>query len=70
MPARDAPSAADRGLLPARLLPALPRSGQGFRGLMDEVRVWRVARTQEQILAHMRSSEGLENHPVSGCASR
>ena len=32
---------------------------------MDEVRVWRTARSQQEILAHMRDSAGLENHPVS-----
>lgn len=32
---------------------------------MDEVRIWRTARTQAEILAHMRDSSGLENHPVS-----
>lgn len=38
--------------------------GQGFFGLMDEVRIWRVARSQKDILAHMRSTRGLENHQV------
>ncbi|PSC70155.1 concanavalin A-like lectin glucanase [Micractinium conductrix] len=37
--------------------------GQGFYGLMDEVRLWRTARSQSEILAHMRDSSGLENHP-------
>lgn len=37
--------------------------GQGFNGEMDEVRVWRVARSQDDILKHMRDSEGLDNHP-------
>lgn len=32
---------------------------------MDEVRLWRTARSQAQILAHMRDGSGLENHPVS-----
>ena len=39
------------------------RRGQGFYGLMDEVRLWRTERSQEDILANMRSSSGLENHP-------
>jgi cysteine-rich repeat protein len=37
--------------------------GQGFNGEMDEVRLWRVARSQDDILKYMRSGEGLENHP-------
>lgn len=37
--------------------------GQGFNGEMDEVRIWRVARSQEDILRHMRDSEGLDQHP-------
>lgn len=37
--------------------------GQGFFGAMDEVRLWRVERTQEQILAHMRDMQTLDNHP-------
>lgn len=37
--------------------------GQGFNGEMDEVRIWRVARSQDDILKHMRDSEGLDNHP-------
>ncbi len=37
--------------------------GQGFNGEMDEVRVWKVARSQDDILKHMRDSEGLDNHP-------
>jgi len=37
--------------------------GQGFNGEMDEVRLWRKARSQEEILKYMRSGEGLENHP-------
>lgn len=36
---------------------------QGFFGEMDEVRVWKVARTQEQILRHMRDGMGLDHHP-------
>lgn len=32
---------------------------------MDEVRLWRVARTQKQILEHMRDATGLENHQAS-----
>jgi len=39
--------------------------GQGFYGEMDEVRLWRVARSQEDILENMRSTEktSFENHP-------
>jgi cysteine-rich repeat protein len=37
--------------------------GQGFNGEMDEVRIWKVARSQEDILKHMRDSEGLDSHP-------
>ncbi|KAL4421057.1 hypothetical protein ABPG77_001352 [Micractinium sp. CCAP 211/92] len=37
--------------------------GQGFFGLMDEVRIWRTARTQSQILESMRAAGGLDNHP-------
>lgn len=36
---------------------------QSYHGLLDEVRLWRVARTQEDILTHMRDATGLENHP-------
>lgn len=36
--------------------------GQGFHGEMDEVRVWKVARSQEEILRHMRDSMGLDGH--------
>ncbi|PRW20453.1 concanavalin A-like lectin glucanase [Chlorella sorokiniana] len=36
--------------------------GQGYHGLMDEVRLWRVARSQADILAHMRDSTGLDGH--------
>lgn len=43
--------------------------GQGYHGLMDEVRLWRVARSQADILAHMRDSTGLGSHQVrGGCA--
>jgi len=38
-------------------------AGQGFRGEMDEVRIWKTARTQADILAHMRDAAGLERHP-------
>ncbi|KAK9814590.1 hypothetical protein WJX72_008328 [[Myrmecia] bisecta] len=37
-------------------------SDQGFYGFMDEVRIWQTARTQEEILATMRSGSSLENH--------
>ena len=37
--------------------------GQGFNGEMDEVRLWKVARSQDDILKHMHSGAGLENHP-------
>lgn len=38
--------------------------GQGFYGEMDEVRIWRVARSQQDILNFMRNSEkSLERHP-------
>lgn len=37
--------------------------GQGFHGEMDEVRLWRTARSQADILAHMRSTSSLANHP-------
>ena len=37
--------------------------GQGFNGEMDEIRLWKVARSQEDILKYMRSGAGLENHP-------
>lgn len=40
--------------------------GQGYHGLMDEVRLWRVARSQADILAHMRDSTGLDSHQVRG----
>lgn len=39
--------------------------GQGYHGQMDEVRVWRTARTQAEILRHMRDASGLDNHSVS-----
>eukprot|EP00210_Caulerpa_lentillifera_P004763 g4547.t1 len=36
---------------------------QGFYGLMDEVRIWKAVRTQEEIVRHMRSTgEELQNH--------
>lgn len=35
---------------------------QGFYGLMDEVRIWKVVRSQDDILKHMRWASGLENH--------
>ena len=34
---------------------------QGFYGSMDEVRIWKVVRSQDQIIKHMRWSTGLEN---------
>ncbi|KAG1674619.1 hypothetical protein FOA52_001868 [Chlamydomonas sp. UWO 241] len=34
--------------------------GQGFNGMLDEVRIWRVVRTQTQILDGMRRVSGLE----------
>lgn len=37
--------------------------GQGFYGYMDEVKIWKTARSQQDILHYMRSSTGLENHP-------
>lgn len=36
---------------------------QGFNGLLDEVRIWRTVRSQEQILQHMRWVTGLERDP-------
>jgi len=36
--------------------------GQGFNGLLDEVRIWRVARSQEEILKSMRLASGLEGN--------
>lgn len=35
---------------------------QGFYGVMDEVRLWKVVRSQADILKHMRWASGLENH--------
>ncbi|KAI8473932.1 MAG: concanavalin A-like lectin/glucanase [Monoraphidium minutum] len=35
---------------------------QGFYGAMDEVRIWKVKRSQADIIRHMRWSSGLENH--------
>ena len=35
---------------------------QGYYGLLDEVRIWRTARTQSQIIQSMRSATGLEGH--------
>ncbi len=37
---------------------------------MDEVRLWRVARSQADILAHMRDSTGLDNNKVSVFTAR
>jgi len=37
-------------------------ASQGFYGLMDEVRIWRVARSQADIARHMRWARGLEGH--------
>ncbi len=37
--------------------------GQGFNGEMDEMRLWKVARSQDDILKFMRSGAGLDNHP-------
>lgn len=34
---------------------------QGYYGLMDEIRIWKVERTQEEIIRHMRWANGLEN---------
>lgn len=36
---------------------------QGFHGLLDEVRLWNVARSQSDILRTMRATSGLEAHP-------
>ncbi|KAF5833076.1 hypothetical protein DUNSADRAFT_10740 [Dunaliella salina] len=36
---------------------------QGFHGKMDEVRIWRTARTQKEILSTMRWITGLEQNP-------
>lgn len=35
---------------------------QGFYGIMDEMRLWKTVRSQEDIIKHMRWSSGLENH--------
>ena len=35
---------------------------QGFYGMMDEVRIWKVVRSQDDIIKHMRWASGLENH--------
>lgn len=37
----------------------LPAWWQGFNGLLDEVRIWRVARRQEDILKTMRCESAL-----------
>ncbi|EFJ52955.1 hypothetical protein VOLCADRAFT_86476 [Volvox carteri f. nagariensis] len=37
--------------------------GQGFHGLMDEVRLWKTALGQEEIVRRMRWSSGLEGFP-------
>ncbi|GBF95024.1 hypothetical protein Rsub_07525 [Raphidocelis subcapitata] len=37
-------------------------STQGFYGVMDEVRLWRVKRSQADILRSMRLASGLEGH--------
>jgi len=37
-------------------------STQAYYGLMDEVRLWKTERTQEEILTNMRKASGLENH--------
>lgn len=36
---------------------------QGFYGFMDEVRIWKVVRSQDEIIRHMRWSTGFENNP-------
>ncbi len=36
---------------------------QGFHGVLDEVRLWKVVRPQSDILRTMRLVEGLEGHP-------
>lgn len=36
---------------------------QGLYGMLDEVRLWRVVRSQEQIAGSMRWASGLENAP-------
>jgi hypothetical protein len=35
---------------------------QGFYGYMDEVRLWKTVRTQDEIMKHMRWASGLENN--------
>jgi hypothetical protein len=35
---------------------------QGFYGYMDEVRLWKTVRTQDEIMRHMRWASGLENN--------
>lgn len=30
---------------------------------MDEVRLWKTVRSQDEIIKHMRWASGLENHP-------
>eukprot|EP00879_Flechtneria_rotunda_P000467 GHRR01000568.1.p1 GENE.GHRR01000568.1~~GHRR01000568.1.p1 ORF type:complete len:1094 (+),score=373.48 GHRR01000568.1:402-3284(+) len=35
---------------------------QGFFGAIDEVRIWKVVRSQDEIIRHMRWASGLENH--------
>jgi hypothetical protein len=35
---------------------------QGFYGTIDEVRLWKVVRSQDDLLKHMRWASGLENH--------
>jgi hypothetical protein len=35
---------------------------QGFYGMMDEVRIWKTVRSQDDIIRHMRWASGLENN--------
>jgi hypothetical protein len=35
---------------------------QGFYGVMDEVRIWKTVRSQDDIIRHMRWASGLENN--------